>query len=132
MSNELRFHHVGIASRRINDEVASLQTLGYRREGALFTDVGQGIRGQFMVGSGPRLEVLEPHEGSRTLEPWLSKGVKMYHQAFRVDDLDRELSRRKAGGAMVVVPARPAIAFGGRRIAFVMLPGMLLIELIEA
>jgi catechol 2,3-dioxygenase-like lactoylglutathione lyase family enzyme len=130
--DDLRFHHVGLASRRIADELVALQAFGYHREGEPFVDERQGIRGQFMVGRGPRLEVLEPTDGSRTLDPWLAKGVKLYHQAFEVHDLDDQLRQRRAAGAIVVVPATPATAFGGRRIAFVMLPNRLLVELVEA
>lgn len=132
MSKDLRFHHIGLASRQIATEAAALEALGYRPESDPFVDPGQGIRGQFMVGGGPRLEVLEPIASSRTLEPWLAKGVKLYHQAFEVDDLDHEVSRHRDNGAIVVVPAIAATAFAGRRIAFLMLSNLLLVELIEA
>lgn len=128
----LRFHHLGLATRAIEIEAAELRHLGYRPEGPAFVDVLQGIRGQFMVGPGPRIEVLAPTDGSPVLEPWLAKGIKLYHQAFEVADLDSELARHKAAGAMVVVQPTAAVAFGGRRIAFAMLPSLLLIELIEA
>jgi methylmalonyl-CoA/ethylmalonyl-CoA epimerase len=121
VGTDWRFHHVGLASRHIDDELLALGGLGYQTEGGRFADERQGIRGQIMVGRGPRIEIPEPVEGSRTLEPWLAKGVKMYHLAFEVDDLDQELLRQRSAGAMVVGPPTPAVAFRGRRIAFLML-----------
>lgn len=132
MSEQLRFHHLGLASRDVEAESKVLATLGYRPEGPAFSDPLQGISGRFMVGSGPRVEVLMPGEGSKVLDPWLNKGIKYYHCAFEVADLEAEISRQKAAGAVVVTPPMPAVAFQGRRISFLMLPNMLLIELIES
>lgn len=106
--------------------------LGYQPDGADFTDPAQGIRGRFVVGPGPRLELLEQTVGSRVLEPWLAKGVKAYHFGYEVTALDAEVERLKSAGAILVTPPQPAVAFSGRRISFLMLKNMLLVELIEA
>ena len=53
--------------------------------------------------------------------------------AFEVDDLDGTLSTaRSEFRALVLRPPTPAPAFGGRRIAFVMLRNRAVIEFIEA
>jgi methylmalonyl-CoA/ethylmalonyl-CoA epimerase len=132
MIDLMRFHHVGVACRDLDGEAKVMLSLGYRAEGAAFTDPGQGIRGQFVRGPGPRMELLEQTVGSRVLEPGLAKGVKAYHFGYEVAALEAEVERLKSAGAIVVTPPQPAVAFGGRRISFLMLKNMLLVELIEA
>lgn len=128
-----RFHHIGVAAESIaRDEVIYAQ-LGYERDGDEFLDPGQGVRGVFLVGPGPRLELLEPYEGSATLDPWLRAGSRLYHQAFEVDDLDTALgSARREMRAHIIRAPMPAPAFGGRRVAFLLLRNSSLIELIQA
>jgi len=106
--------------------------LGYQAESEDFTDPGQGIQGRFIAGPGPRIELLIQTDGSSVLEPWLAKGVKAYHYGYEVERLDAELERLKAAGGIVVTAPRPAVAFAGRRISFVMLRNLFLVELIEA
>lgn len=65
------------------------------------------------------------------LSPWLSKGVRMYHLAYEVDDLAAQSERLIASGAKQVVAPVPAVAFAGRSITFLMLPNLSLIELIS-
>jgi methylmalonyl-CoA/ethylmalonyl-CoA epimerase len=132
MTEGMRFHHVGIACRHLESEAKAMLALGYRAEGADFSDPAQGIRGRFVIGSGPRMELLEQTSGSRVLEPWLAKGVKAYHFGYEVAALEAEVERLKSAGAIVVTPPQPAVAFGGRRISFLMLKNMFLVELIEA
>jgi len=127
----LEFHHIGWACTSIEREAAPLKELGYQSEGGPFLDETQGVRGQFYVNGGPRLELLEPLEGSGTLAPWLSSGVKMYHLAYVTDDIDASLDGLRAQRGRVTVQPIAAQAFGGRLIAFVMMPNMTLIELIN-
>jgi methylmalonyl-CoA/ethylmalonyl-CoA epimerase len=127
----LRFHHLGLACSDLDAETSWLEVLGYRREGDDFVDSVQGVVGRFLTGPGPRLELLTEGQDSTTLQPWLLKRVKIYHQAFLTAEIsDRIKSLEQAGGRVVAGPV-PAAAFAGSRICFVMLPGMHLVELIE-
>ena len=62
----------------------------------------------------------------------LARGVKIYHTAYETPDFDGALQALRARRCKLTVGPVPAIAFGGRRIAFLLLPNMNLIELIEA
>jgi methylmalonyl-CoA/ethylmalonyl-CoA epimerase len=140
MTDDLEFHHVGVACRDIDGEATHFATLGYTIEGAAFEDHVQGVRGLFMVGRGPRMELLEPlrdaaHDASTAngvLAPWLSSGTKLYHLAYVAPDLPHAIDAMRKRRAKLVVAPVPAVAFAGREIAFVMLPNRLLIELISA
>jgi len=106
--------------------------LGYRPEPSDFVDSVQGIRGWFLDGPGPRIELLENHGDSDTLSPWLEKGVRMYHLAWETDDLDRVLDTHRQWKSRVIVEPVPSAYFTGRRIAFVMQRNGFLVEYIGA
>jgi methylmalonyl-CoA/ethylmalonyl-CoA epimerase len=58
--------------------------------------------------------------------------VKLYHLAYLVPSLrDAIETMREQRGKLVAGPM-PAVAFGGREIAFVVLPNRLLVELVAA
>ena len=61
----LNFHHLGIATRNIDIEYNQWMRFGYRKETEVFKDINQGVKGIFLVGTGPRLELLEPLENSK-------------------------------------------------------------------
>ena len=126
----LEFHHVGVACASIASEAERLAILGYRQEGEVFVDPRQGVRGIFVGGQHPRLELLEPYGESGTLSPWIAAGVKLYHLAYLTGDLHASVERLRAQRGKVVSPPAPAVAFEGREIAFVMLPNRLLVELV--
>lgn len=128
---EFRFHHLGLACRSIEMELSAWTRVGYRAEGEIFEDPIQKIRGVFVVGCGPRLELLEPAGEGSPIAGYLSRGVKLYHQAFVAQDFDVGLASLSALGAKLVAPAQPAVAFDGRRIAFLMMAGLNLLEIIE-
>lgn len=131
-TDRLLFHHLGVAARDLDAEEAQYAAIGYRREGDDFTDPVQGIRGRFLTGPGPRLELLVEIPGKAVLTPWLRKGIRLYHMAWETEDLSDATRHFVALRAKVVVPPVPAVAFGGRLISFLMLPNLQLIELIEA
>jgi methylmalonyl-CoA/ethylmalonyl-CoA epimerase len=132
VSADWRFHHLGVAAPRLAEEVASWGAIGYVNEGGVFEDPLQGVRGVFLTGPGPRLEILEPLYGSAVLDGWIGRGVRIYHQAFEVSHIDMALKSALSVGAKTQRPPVPAVAFGGRLIAFVMQRNMNLIEFIEA
>ena len=125
----MRFHHLGIASDSLRRDLRAYRALGYRSEGASVVDERQGVRGRFLVGGGPRLELLEPLPGSETLAPFLSRGIKCYHHAYEVESLENSLAALRAAGAKQLAPPVDAVAFN-RREVFLMLPNRWIVELI--
>lgn len=112
------FHHIGYATTSLTREREFFEHLGYVQEGCDFIDSEQGVRGCFLQGPGPRLELLENLPNSDTLTPWLNAGIKMYHFAYEVADLDKAMNwARLHRGRMTVAPVS-ATAFDGRRICF--------------
>lgn len=125
----MRFHHLGIATNSLRQDLNAYQLLGYRPEGASVVDERQGVRAQFLVGGGPCLELLEPLPGSETLAPFLSRGIKCYHHAYEVASLEDSLAELRAAGAKQLTPPVDAVAFN-RPEVFLMLPNRWIVELI--
>ena len=127
----LSFHHIGVACRNLDAEERVYALMGYVREGNDFEDPVQGIGGRFLTGAGPRLELLIELPGSGMLTPWLRKGIRLYHLAWVAKDLHQASADLVSSRARVVVEPVPAVAFNGRKITFLMLPNLQLIELIS-
>jgi len=131
LTNDFTFHHLGIACESIVAESPIWKSLGYRPEGAPFTDETQGIRGLFMTGNGPRIELLEATDGSLTLAPWIKRQVKLYHMGYVVTSFDAAIENLLADGATVARSPSMSPYFKSR-IVFLLLPNVVLIELIDA
>jgi methylmalonyl-CoA/ethylmalonyl-CoA epimerase len=131
MRNDLTFHHIGIACRNLDAEEQAFSILGYVREGSEFYDPIQGVHGRFLVGGGPRLEILRNHDEPGVLSDWLKKGIRFYHLAYETDRFDECFAAFAAAGAKCVVPPVPAVAFGGRNISFHLMRNLTLVELIN-
>ena len=125
------FHHIGYATLSLAREREHFGLLGYKCEGEEFIDPIQGIVGCFLIGSGPRIELLANLPGRNTLTPWLKGSAKMYHLAWLVVNLDATLAAARSRGAKLAAAPAPSVAFGGRRICFLMLRNGLLTEFIE-
>lgn len=127
----LDFHHIGLACRKIDDDIRQWTALGYSVETAVFEDPAQGIRGVFLTGPGPRLELLEDLPGASSVAPWVKHGTKFYHLGFKINDLKAAMERLEDQGAKTVREPRPSVYFDAALIAFLFLPDGSLIELIE-
>jgi methylmalonyl-CoA/ethylmalonyl-CoA epimerase len=55
----------------------------------------------------------------------------LHHLCYEVDDLDSQLAEMKARHSMIVRRPKPATAFDGRRIAWILTAERLLVELLE-
>jgi methylmalonyl-CoA/ethylmalonyl-CoA epimerase len=127
-----QFHHLGYACADLAKDRAQFERLGYAVEGEAFEDAVQGIAGLFLTGAGPRVELLQNLPGSTTLKPWLEQGTRIYHFAYLVPDMAQALAWARTQRAVTTVQPVPAVAFGGRHIAFVMLRTGFMLEFIEA
>lgn len=125
------FHHLGYATTSVDRERALFEFLGYRIEGEPFADPVQGVAGCFLAGPGPRIELLESLPGAVTLTPWIDAGIKIYHLAYQVDDIEAAIEWARTQRAKVTVRPVPAVAFGGRLISFVMFRNGLMLEFIQ-
>jgi methylmalonyl-CoA/ethylmalonyl-CoA epimerase len=132
MHPDWTFHHIGVACPAIPAARAAYEAIGYEFESA-FEDPIQGVRGEFLVGPGPRIELLEDLPGRTTVAPWIARRMPTsYHLAWLVADFDAALAWIVSRGGRAAGDPQPAVAFGMRPIVFVLVKGKSLVELIQA
>lgn len=134
-SRTARFHHVGYVVKSIaevGEEFA--RSLGAEWSGEIIHDPLQEAKVTFMFWGGrqgPALELVEPAGDNSRLHHFLAKGGGLHHVCYEVGSLEEQLQLSRSAGCLVVKPPLPAVAFGGRRIAWVYTRQKLLVEYLE-
>ena len=135
MDLPLKFHHVGYVVASIAGTVDGLiRSLGARWDGCVYEDPHQRVRVTFLVTrpGDPQIELVEPAaEDSPVLAFLREKGGGLHHVCYEVEDLERSMAEFKTRGALIARRPKPAVAFQGRRIAWVLTAEKLLVELLE-
>jgi hypothetical protein len=128
---DLKFHHIGVATKSIEKEFATFAALGYEKTSELFTDERQKIRGLFIGKEGnPPLELLENVDASGLLTPILKNGIKFYHFAYETEDIEQDYSRIVSSlKAITIVPVVDATYF--EKICFLALRNRMIVELVQ-
>ena len=78
-----------------------------------------------------KVELVEPLGQQSRVASFLEKGGGLHHLCFEVDDMELQISQMKMQKAMLLRRPQPAVAFGGRRIAWMLTREKLLIEYLE-
>ncbi len=132
-----KLRHVGVAVPSLEPAAEVLQSLfGYRTISGPFDDPIQKVTVSFLTQAKVdvvEIELIAPLTDDSPVRSMLSKGGGgAYHLCFETSDLDGALDTAKSKGCIVVSPPAPAIAFGGRRIAWIYTQTRQLFELVEA
>ena len=130
------FHHVGFVIASIQDSVRSFATsLDAKWDGEIIDDPSQVVRVAFLHGKSnadPLIELVEPAGEKSPVLVFLRRGGGLHHLCYQVDNLEEELRRSRAAGGIIWGAPLPAVAFGGRRIAWVFNKIKLLLEYLES
>ncbi len=102
-------------------------------DGKISLDPIQRVKVAFlsMPGTDVQMELVEPAGEQSPVQAFLEKGGGLHHLCYEVEDCDQALSALRQRNAMIVRRPKPAVAFKGRRIAWVVSAEKLLIELLE-
>lgn len=129
------FHHIGFVVASIQNSVEGfVQALDARWDGIVFHDPNQGVRVTFLHSKragNPVVELVEPAAEDSPVIPFLKRGGGLHHVCYEVDDLEAQLQLSRSQRGIVVRPPFAAVAFEGRRIAWVYTKNKLLIEYLE-
>ena len=129
------FHHVGFVVSSIEKSApAFADMLQADWDTHIFHDPNQGVRVTFLQSrraGDPLWELVEPADGKSPVQSFAVKGGGMHHVCYVVDNLEEALTRARSLGALVARQPMPAVAFGGRRIAWIYTKNRLLIEYLE-
>ena len=135
MTRPPSFHHVGYVVGSIAEVGKDFaRSLGAEWDGVIIHDPLQEARVTFMRCGRPEtpaVELVEPAGDKSPLQKVVAKGGGLHHVCYEVDSLDAQLAQSRAAGCLVVKNPLPAVAFGGRRIAWVYTRQKLLVEYLE-
>ena len=129
------FHHVGFVVRSIEQAIQGfVSSLGAQWDGVVVADPAQKVRVTFLQSRNagdPLFELIEPGAEDSPVTAAVKKGGGIHHVCYVVDSLDAQLALSQEQRAIIVRRPTPAVAFGGRKIAWVYTRNKLLIEYLE-
>jgi hypothetical protein len=130
-----RFHHLGLAARRVEPAKHFAQILGYQL-GPEVHDPLQNVKLVMCTHSTmPAMELVTPTDEPGPLNSLLRQSTELvYHLCYEVPRIEEALTfiRAKVASFRCVAEPKPAVLFGERLVGFYLLPGAGLVELLEA
>lgn len=130
----MKIDHIGYAVKRIDRALTAFQKLGFEFE-PVIDDTDRNVKLAFGDKDGYRIELVAPLDKKQEspVDQYLSNAVGTpYHICYESENLDAEIEELAKQGFKVVIEPRPAVAFGGRRVVFMMNIGFGLMEIVEA
>ena len=131
-----KLHHIGFVVSSIQESAESfVQSLGASWDGKIVFDPVQKVRVSFFQGrnaADPLIELVEPGDSESPVSRFLEeRSGGLHHLCYEVEDLDSHLMFVKSSGTLIIRTPAPAVAFGGRRIAWGVSKKRLLMEFLE-
>jgi len=131
-----RLHHIGFVVASIDAALPGfIEALGASWSGEIFTDAHQKVKITFLATrpGDAQIELVEPDAEHDPVSHFLTRnGPGLHHLCYEVGGLETALVEMRAKGALIAKRPKPAAAFGGRRIAWILTPEKLLVELLES
>jgi methylmalonyl-CoA/ethylmalonyl-CoA epimerase len=128
-----RLHHIGYVVASIAEGLQRWESaLSVRLVSPRHADEIQRAIVLFLeLPDGVKLELVEPLTSDSPVNGFLSKGGGLHHLCFEVDSLEQQIQHMRQHHAVLVRRPQPAVAFAGRRIAWMMTRDRLLVEYLE-
>jgi catechol 2,3-dioxygenase-like lactoylglutathione lyase family enzyme len=130
----LSFHHFGLAVREPEEAVRFLEALGYEIASSI-PDPLQRVNLAFCSHpTMPDVELVWPGEEPSPIDAIVKRNNGLvYHLCYTADDPDEAVAAIEASGLNIVAagPAKAAVLFGGREVAFFYVENFGLIEIIR-
>jgi methylmalonyl-CoA/ethylmalonyl-CoA epimerase len=131
----LRLHHVGFVVSSIQASMPGFaRSMAASACSECFEDPLQKAKVAFLTArpGDAQIELVEPLGEDSPVRRFLQQtGGGLHHLCYEVADLEKELADFRSRGAIIAKRPKPAVAFGGRRIAWVITAEKLLVELLE-
>jgi methylmalonyl-CoA/ethylmalonyl-CoA epimerase len=132
---EPSLHHVGYVVGSIAASLGGWRlALSAVSASESFDDGIQGARVAFLdlpPAGAVKVELVEPLRPASRVAAFLEKGGGLHHLCFEVDNLEQQIDSMKTHKAVLIRRPQPAVAFQGRRIAWMLTREKLLVEYLE-
>ena len=134
---DFKLLHVGVAVPSLGPAAEALTDLfGYKVVSGPYDDPLQKVKVLFLAKTArdvAEIELIAPLGEDSPIQSMLAKsGGGAYHLCFETNNIDGALEHAKRNGCIVVSAPVPAVAFEGRRIAWIYTRSRQLFELVEA
>ncbi len=118
----MKLHHVGIAVATIEDGAKTFRHFHglqiARESGPVHDPLQNADLHLFELTDGSRVELV----AGKPVLSTLGKGLTLHHLCYEVTSVQNAINEWHRRGALIVSPAKPAVLFGGRLVAFVLTP----------
>lgn len=132
----MRLHHMGYVVRDIERAMQGfLHSLQAQWDNRIFDDPLQKVRVAFLTTrpEDAQIELVQPAGEESPVYRFLQeKGGGLHHACYTVPDLEAQITEMRSRGALLAKRPKPAVAFDGRRIAWIITAEGFLIELLES
>jgi methylmalonyl-CoA/ethylmalonyl-CoA epimerase len=135
LGGKATLHHLGFVVASISAVAERFAvSMSARWDGQIIHDPLQQVRVAFFSPAdarNPVFELVEPCGEASPVSNFLKKRVGLHHVCYEIEDLESGLRQARGVGFAVASDPKPAVAFGGRRIAWVRSRSHLLMEFLE-
>lgn len=130
-----KLHHLGFVVADIAAAMKGfVRSLAATWDGRVYEDRLQRVKVAFLtiLPGDPLIELVEPTTEDSPVRRFLTdRGGGLHHVCYEVGDLEEQMAEMGARRCMIIRRPKPAIAFDGRRIAWMLTAEKLLVELLE-
>ena len=129
----MKIDHIGYAVKRIDRAIDSFQKLGFVFEPEI-NDEDRNVKIAVGEKDGYKIELVSPlcKEQNSPVDQYISNTPGTpYHICYKSSDFEKDINELKQSGFKIIIEARPAIAFGGKKVIFMSCLGFGLMEIVE-
>jgi methylmalonyl-CoA/ethylmalonyl-CoA epimerase len=130
----LRLHHIGVVVGDIDrSTLLYAERMNYVVRTDVIHDARQTAHVRFLSqpGEAVYLELVAPDGPASKLSNALMRGGGLNHVCYSTENIDDACRELRAQGMHLIQSPQPAVAFNGRRIAWLMAPNRVVTELVE-
>ena len=129
----MKIHHFAFLTKDIEKSINDFCRLGFERSSSLISDDLRGIDIVFLkAGSGEVIELVCPNrEGSAVNEIIKKQQNSLYHICYKTEDIEVTISELVENGFVLIDAPKPAVAFNGAKVAFLISRYSGIAELVE-
>lgn len=129
----LNLHHIGVLVRNIHEAADHYSRMGYQPKTQIVHDPTQTVYAQFLKLPADRvyLELVSPDRPNSKLSSALNKGEGLNHICYSTDNIEEACQWFQSAGSFLISPPIAAVAFPGRRIAWLRGADRVLTEVLE-
>lgn len=126
-------HHYGFLTKNIEKSLRAFEKLGYEKTSDLINDVQRGIDILFIESKNNQvIELVSPNQTESVVNSVMKSHVNsIYHICYIVKSLELSIESLSKENFVLIDPPKPAVAFNGKKVAFMMSRHTGIIELLE-